>query len=116
MKLVNGGDMNRLADDTQTDKNAHLLRDVANALAIAVEAIEAAKAPDVGTGLDFYEEVHRFEISLIQRALKHTGGNQAKAARLLGLKQTTLHGKIKQYQICQQVLIFNGGQARKELQ
>lgn len=51
------------------------------------------------TAVDFFDEVKRFEIRLISRALELTGGNQAKAARLLGLGTTTLNYKIKSYQI-----------------
>ena len=49
--------------------------------------------------LDFFEEVRRFEVRLITRALEVTGGNQARAARLLGLGTTTLNYKIKAYEI-----------------
>jgi len=38
---------------------------------------------DNKSGLDFFEEVKRFEVRLISRALEVTGGNQARAARLL---------------------------------
>lgn len=54
---------------------------------------------DVRSGIDFYEEVKRFEVDLIQRALWVTGGNQARAANLLRMKVTTLNSKIKHYGI-----------------
>lgn len=50
-------------------------------------------------GIDFYSEVERFEVGLIKRALEQTAGNQAKAARLLSIKPTTLNSKIKLYHI-----------------
>ena len=50
-------------------------------------------------GIDFYEEVRRFEIELIECALKQTGGHQRAAANLLNLKPTTLNTKIKIYNI-----------------
>ena len=49
--------------------------------------------------LDFFDEVRRFEVRLISRALEVTGGNQARAAKLLGLGTTTLNYKIKAYEI-----------------
>jgi transcriptional regulator with GAF, ATPase, and Fis domain len=49
--------------------------------------------------VDFFEEVRRFEKKLIIRALELSGGNQARAARLLGLGTTTLNYKVKAYQI-----------------
>jgi transcriptional regulator with GAF, ATPase, and Fis domain len=54
---------------------------------------------DVRTGIDFYEEVKRFEIDLIRRALIFTSGSQVHAARLLKMKVTTLNSKIKHYGI-----------------
>ena len=49
--------------------------------------------------VDFYEEVSRFEIDLIKRALLQTAGHQGRAARLLNLRATTLNSKIKHYGI-----------------
>jgi DNA-binding NtrC family response regulator len=43
--------------------------------------------------------VRDFEIKLIRTALIKTGGNQRRAAFLLGVKTTTLHNKIKVYGI-----------------
>jgi transcriptional regulator with GAF, ATPase, and Fis domain len=54
---------------------------------------------DILGGIDFYDEVQRFETHLIKMALTETGGNQAKAARLLGIKATTLNSKIKLFNI-----------------
>lgn len=54
---------------------------------------------DISHGLTFYDEVKKFEIDLIQRALDQTAGHQSRAARLLGLNATTLNSKIKSYNI-----------------
>jgi transcriptional regulator with PAS, ATPase and Fis domain len=54
---------------------------------------------DFSDGVDFYGEVQRFEVGLIKRALEETAGNQAKAAKLLRIKPTTLNSKIKLYNI-----------------
>ena len=54
---------------------------------------------DIGRGINFYEEVRRFEIDLIKRALEQTSGHQSRAARLLGMNATTLNSKIKTYNI-----------------
>ncbi|HYN84930.1 MAG TPA: sigma-54 dependent transcriptional regulator [Pyrinomonadaceae bacterium] len=59
----------------------------------------AASAVDVSAGVNFYDEVRRFEIDLIRRALDQTGGHQSRAARLLGMNATTLNSKIKTYNI-----------------
>jgi DNA-binding NtrC family response regulator len=58
-----------------------------------------AAVHDIGRGVNFYEEVRRFEIDLIRRALEQTGGHQSRAARLLGMNATTLNSKIKTYNI-----------------
>jgi DNA-binding NtrC family response regulator len=58
-----------------------------------------ATVPEIGRGINFYDEVRRFEIDLIRRALDQTGGHQSRAARLLGMNATTLNSKIKTYNI-----------------
>jgi len=58
-----------------------------------------AESVDVGRGVDFYDEVRRFEVDLIRRALERTSGHQSRAARLLGMNATTLNSKIKTYNI-----------------
>lgn len=45
------------------------------------------------------EELQRFEINMIRCALIRAAGKQIEAARLLGLKPTTLYEKIKRYNI-----------------
>jgi DNA-binding NtrC family response regulator len=60
---------------------------------------DSAVAIDISRGINFYDEVRRFEIDLIRRALDQTGGHQSRAARLLGMNPTTLNSKIKTYNI-----------------
>src|SRR6476619_861728 len=79
--------------------------DLADALLAEAETLARDKAfteeatrlkpLDILGGIDFYDEVQRFETHLIKMALSETGVNQAKAARLLGIKATTLNSKIK---------------------
>ena len=59
----------------------------------------SSRALDITRGISFYEEVSRFEIELIRRALELTGGHQSRAAKLLGMNNTTLNSKIKAYNI-----------------
>jgi len=65
-----------------------------NALAEASATIENL---NLRSGVSFFDEVRRFEMRLIGRALELTGGHQARAARILGLGTTTLNYKIKSY-------------------
>jgi DNA-binding NtrC family response regulator len=75
---------------------------LAKALVTEIESLKAElseddKEIDNDEGIDFYDEVERYEIELIRSALNHCGGNQAQAAKLLNLKSTTLHAKMKHY-------------------
>ena len=67
-----------------------------NALA---ETSETVNSLTNKSAVNFFEEVRGFEMRLIRRALELTGGNQARAARMLGLGTTTLNYKIKSYQL-----------------
>lgn len=49
--------------------------------------------------IQFADKVRCFEIRLIGQALDLTGGNQKLAARLLGLRPTTLNEKMKRYKL-----------------
>jgi DNA-binding NtrC family response regulator len=69
------------------------------ARAVLREGGSVVSALDIGRGINFYDEVRRFEIDLIRRALEQTGGHQSRAARLLGMNATTLNSKIKTYNI-----------------
>jgi DNA-binding NtrC family response regulator len=63
------------------------------------EGASAGAVQNISRGVNFYDEVRRFEIDLIRRALEQTGGHQSRAARLLGMNATTLNSKIKTYNI-----------------
>ena len=60
---------------------------------------QTADQIDVSKGISFYDEVNRFQIELIKRALEITGGHQSRAAKLLGMNTTTLNSKIRYYNI-----------------
>ena len=63
------------------------------------EASASSRSFNIAEGIVFYLEVERFETRLIKLALDHTRGNQSRAAKLLGIKPTTLNSKIKLYGI-----------------
>ncbi|HKQ52166.1 MAG TPA: helix-turn-helix domain-containing protein [Pyrinomonadaceae bacterium] len=81
------------------------LKQLALRLLLEAQTLNEVPTLDVRDGIDFYEEVKRFEVDLIQSALSHTDGNQVRAARLLNMKVTTLNSKIKQYGININVLV-----------
>jgi len=77
------------------------LRDVATELLNAVDSLSTT-SPQNGNGnhkLKLSDEVRKFEADLIRAALVRTAGNQTRAARLLGVKHTTLNAKIKRHGI-----------------
>jgi DNA-binding NtrC family response regulator len=102
----------KYAPATEADHDAPIERRVdqlvmlAKALASEIETLKAELTPDQNhgqqfttenDGIDFYDEVERYEIELIRTALNHCGGNQSQAAKLLHLKSTTLNAKMKHY-------------------
>jgi DNA-binding NtrC family response regulator len=94
----------RVDDDNESiarieSAKTEVLKTVAYTLLRQVYGITELRHVDVQLGVNFYEEVRRFEISLIKQALFHTNGKQAAAASLLKLNATTLHSKIKFYGI-----------------
>lgn len=91
----------------QTNDRLKKMRDLASELLEESEALEhegelaeaSVRIATLSTSntIDFFEEVRRFEVRLINRALELAGGNQARAAQLLGLGTTTLNYKVKTY-------------------
>jgi transcriptional regulator with GAF, ATPase, and Fis domain len=81
------------------------LKRLVHSLLMEVQSLDDIPAVDFKEGIDFYDEVRRFEIALIQHALAQTGGHQLRAARLLNMKVTTLNSKIKHYDIRLDVLV-----------
>ncbi|CAN5341698.1 sigma-54 dependent transcriptional regulator [soil metagenome] len=75
------------------------VRDPELAFKMITDTEGASSDIDLARGVNFYDEVKKFEIDLIRRALDQTGGHQSRAARLLGLNATTLNSKIKSYNI-----------------
>ena len=87
------------SETSPTRNSITTLRELVLRLLCEVQCINEVNTLTVGSGFDFYDEVSRFEIDLINRALLQTGGHQVRAAKLLNLKVTTLNSKIKHYNI-----------------
>lgn len=79
-----------------TDQHARItsLKIMAAALLRRIESLETLAANEV----TLVTEVRLFEAEIIRQTLIETGGVQRQAARLLGLKISTLHSKIKRYE------------------
>ena len=78
--------------------NLNSLREAALTLLREVESL-ANRHPQNNSKLGLQQEVQRYESELIRQALQRTGGNQRRAAKLLGVKVTTLNCKIKRLRI-----------------
>lgn len=66
----------------------------------SLEEIAPSKnAPTAEAVVNLSDEVQRYEVALICKALLESQGNQSKAAKKLGMKTTTLHAKIRRYEI-----------------
>lgn len=86
-------------ETTPSQTSVNTLRELVLRLLCEVQNINEVNTLSIENGFDFYDEVSRFEIDLIKRALLQTGGHQVHAAKLLNLKVTTLNSKIKHYNI-----------------
>jgi len=89
----------RLTSPTTEEARLASLKVLAMTLLSQVESLENQMAEGSVPELNLQNEVHRFEEEIIRSALKKTGGRQRRAARLLGVKVTTLNTKIKRYNI-----------------
>lgn len=74
--------------------------ELVSALLDQVESLQnEPEDSDENPYLNLREEVRRFEIELIRRALTRSHGRQVQAAKLLGLNATTLNAKLKRYHL-----------------
>ena len=74
--------------------NLNSLREAALTVLREVDSL-TRRQPNCEQQLGLQEEVQRYETELIRNALQRTRGNQRRAAKLLGVKVTTLNCKIK---------------------
>ena len=96
---LNAAQQNGHEESGTTPNNLTTVKELTLRLLREVQCISEVQPSSFENGLDFYNEVTRFEIDLIKRALLLTGGHQGRAARLLNLRATTLNSKIKHYGI-----------------
>ncbi len=85
--------------EPNVDVRLNTLRETVLQLLDEVESLSISRPVDIKRGARFSDEVRQFEVNLIRTALGRTSGSQIRAAKLLGLKPTTLNAKIKRYNI-----------------
>ncbi|MDX6443063.1 MAG: Bacterial regulatory protein Fis family [Blastocatellia bacterium] len=98
LSSTKAGQGSSLLREATLDNRLDALREVALSLLDAVDSLRSSQSSR-GHSLKLHDEVQRFETELIRTALEKSGGNQARAARLLGVKHTTLNAKIKRYRM-----------------
>ncbi len=90
-----------LADDMITEQ--HLGIEPASSLFKALNSDCTSIGEPSNTGQSLKEMMHRYiigvEREILIRTLRETGGNKAKAARLLQIDYKTIHSKIREYGI-----------------
>ncbi|MDT5063714.1 MAG: hypothetical protein QOH63_4173 [Acidobacteriota bacterium] len=109
--VVPAGEGQNLAGSSRAVDRVRGLKDLVYALMKEVQGLEhddllskltaqrEVHSLDIEQGINFDNVVRQFETNIIKQALMITGGNQARAARLLGIKANTLNYKIKLYNI-----------------
>jgi len=98
---TNGNSAPQEAPPRLTELARHNLNNLREAALTVLKEVEflASQQPEPERKLGLQEEVQRYETELIRSALQRTRGNQRRAAKLLGVKVTTLNCKIKRYGI-----------------
>lgn len=80
-----------------------VLKTLTKLLLHEVESLEeiapAKNMPNAEAIVNLNDQVQRYEVTLICKALLESQGNQRKAAKKLGMKCSTLHAKIRRYEI-----------------
>lgn len=95
MRNILGHEQNNETDESRLEA----LKVLSYSILSEVESLKREKSRYALVKIDLATEVQNYEASLIRCALMRTGGNQRRAARLLGIKITTLNAKIKRYGI-----------------
>jgi len=93
------GSVEQTPSGGNVDARLNTLRETVLQLLDEVESLAIARPVDIKRGARFSDDVKQFEVNLIRTALGRTSGSQTRAAKLLGLKPTTLNAKIKRYGI-----------------
>src|SRR5215470_11498642 len=98
---TNGNPAPQQASPRLTELARHSLDNLREAAMTLLREVESltSNQPEPERDLGLQEMVQRYEIELIRNALQRTRGNQRRAAKLLGVKVTTLNCKIKRFGI-----------------
>jgi transcriptional regulator with GAF, ATPase, and Fis domain len=97
-------DSERVSDISRSDlakDRVHKLKSLIELVLHELNSLEksTSKNGPAKETLSLVEAVEEFEARLIRNALVESRGNQRGAARLLSIKHTTFHTKMRRYQI-----------------
>ncbi len=100
-RTLAAAEVSKGVEQDQSTLSARLasLKLLALSLMKQIESLEDQTLANTAPELDLQAEVRRFEAELIRNALIKTQGKQRRAARMLGMKVTTLNTKIKRYHL-----------------
>ena len=99
LSSLKGAQASIVLREAALDQRLDALREAALKVLNEVDALGSTHPRQSSHNLRLEDEVKQFEMDLIRIALDRTGGNQTQAARLLGVKLTTLNTKIKKYKL-----------------
>lgn len=88
------------SENHEEEVRLNQLKDLARRMILEIESLKLSGSPlpyQLRQGINLRIEVQKFEAELIRLALEIVGGNQQEAAKLLGLKKSTICSKIKRF-------------------
>ena len=95
--------LEKLKSPNPVGNRIEALKTLTKLLLHEVESLEeiapSKNVPNADAVINLNDQVQRYEVTLICKALLEAQGNQSKAAKRLGMKNSTLHAKIKRYEI-----------------
>ena len=91
--------LDTLAEEVVLDPRLDHLMFLAARILDELNSLHQQRQSHITHKITFKDEVRRFEVQMIIRALEQTGGHQTEAARLLQMPVTTLNDKIRRHRI-----------------
>lgn len=90
------------SENHREEARLNQLKELARRMILEIESLKLSGSLlpyQLRQGINLRIEVQKFETELIWLALEIAGGNQQEAAKLLGLKKSTICSKIKRFLI-----------------
>lgn len=88
-----------ITDETVWIEEQKQLKKLSRLVFYDIQRLESIFCLEVYNSINFFAEVRKFEVNLIETALLWAGGNQRRSAKLLGISSANLNNKIKSFGI-----------------